>query len=112
MGCGPGLHDLFYLTDMLIRDNRGRRDRLQVASAARPDRAGESTEALVSQLYEMVGRGEVRDEAFEALKALAARGQLRPVDLAVHRARAGRRVRRRAETEEATTLRQVRARLA
>lgn len=112
MGCGPELHDLFYLTDMLIRDNRGRRDRLHVNTDARPDRARESTEALVGQLYEMVGRGELSDEAYEALKALSTRGQLRPADLAVHRARAGRRVRRQAATEEANALRQVRARLA
>ena len=124
MGCGPGLHDLFYLTDMLIRDNRARRDRLQVAPAVPGLAAGgparESTEALVGQLYEMAGRGELGDEAFKALKALAARGQLRPADLAVHhpsgtpRARAGRQVGRRADTdaERAAALRQVQARLA
>jgi len=116
MSCGPGLHDLFYLTDMLIRDNRARRDYLQVAPAAPSPAtgswAGESIKALVDQLYEMVDRGELSDEVFKALKALAARGQLRPADLAVHRVRAGRQVRRRAETEEAAALRQVRARLA
>jgi len=116
IGCGSGLYDLFYLTDMLIRDNRARRDPLYVTPAvlspATGSRAGESTKALVDQLYEMAGRGQLGDEAFEALKSLADQGQLRPADLAVHRVKAGRQRHRRANAEEAAALRQVQARLA
>ncbi len=119
-----GLHHLFYLTDILIRDNQAHRDPLQVALAvpgpATGGRAGESSEALAGQLYEMAGRGELSDEVFQALKALVARGQLRPADLAVHypsgtsQISAGRQGRHRADPDakQAAALRQVRARLA
>jgi len=116
IGCGAGLYDLFYLTDMLIRDNRVHRDHVQAAPAvlglATSSRARESTKALVDQLHEMAGRGQLSDEAFEALKSLADRDQLRPADLAVHRVRARRQGHRRTDTEEAAALRQVQARLA
>lgn len=120
IGCGSGLYDLFYLTDTLIRDNRAHRDHLQAAPAVlgpvTGSRAGESTQALVDQLCEMAGRGQLSNETFEALKALADRGQLRLADLAVHRVRAGRQASRGSRTDtdakRAATLRQVRARLA
>ncbi|MEW5958170.1 MAG: hypothetical protein AB1801_10630 [Chloroflexota bacterium] len=118
IGCGSGLYDLFYLTDTLIRDNRAHRDHVQAAPAvlgpATGSRTRESTQALVDQLYELAGRGQLSDEAFEALKSLADRGQLRPADLAVHRIKAGRQGRHRAhpEAKQAAALRQVQARLA
>jgi prefoldin subunit 5 len=118
IGCGTGLYDLFYLTDTLIRDNRAFRDHLPAAPAVPGPAAGSRTrasaKALVDQLYEMAGRGQLSNEAFEALRSLADRGQLRPADLAVHRARAGRQAPRgsRGDALEAAALRQVQARLA
>ncbi|GIK38942.1 MAG: hypothetical protein BroJett011_27750 [Chloroflexota bacterium] len=118
IGCGSGLYDLFYLTDTLIQDNRAHRDHLQAAPAVlgptTGSRAGESTQALVDQLYELAGRGQLSNETFEALKTLADRGQLRPADLAVHQVRAGRQGHHRTGTDakRAAALRQVKARLA
>ena len=40
-----------------------------------------------ARLYQMYGEGQITEEVFTALRALADKGQLRPADLAVHRAR-------------------------
>jgi len=109
MGCGPDLFRLFDLADTLVRDNRSRRRAIH-RPVGQPQPSGPS---LQEQLYEMYGRGEIDEETFNALKKLAAQGQLRPVDLAVlryERRRKGRR--RRRESEEEAALRELRARVA
>jgi chromosome segregation ATPase len=60
----------------------------------------------------MYGEGQISEEVFTALRALADRGQLRPADLAVHRARARRRPAGRGDVEVANALRGIRSRLA
>ncbi len=109
MGCGPDLFRLFDLADTLVRDNRSRRQAVH-RPMGQPQPSGPS---LQEQLYEMYGRGEIDEETFNALKELAARGQLRPVDLAVLRYERRRKGRlRRRESEEEAALRQLRARIA
>jgi len=107
LGCGPGLGNLFHLADRLLEDNRAHRGSTlaatPVARSSRPD--------LTQQLYDMYGRGELREVAVGALKSLSERGALRSADLAVHRLKARRRGPRPGGGETATALRQVRARL-
>jgi hypothetical protein len=107
LGCGSGLSDLFHLVDGLLEDNRAHRgSALTTAPVTRrawPD--------LRQQLYDMYGRGELSEAAFVALKSLAEQGALRPADLAVHRARAGRPRGRPEGSETAAALRKVQARL-
>jgi prefoldin subunit 5 len=59
----------------------------------------------------MHGEGRISEEVFTALRALADRGQLRPADLAVHRARAQRRPIHREDRQEENALRAIRSRL-
>jgi phage shock protein A len=60
----------------------------------------------------MYGEGQISEEVFTALRALADRGQLRPADLAVHRARAWRRPDGHGDVEVTNALRGIRSRLA
>jgi len=98
------------------------------AALARPGRAGPGVVAavrgshgvspvarhppLVAELYQMYGDGQIGEEVFAALRALADRGQLRPADLAVHRARAQRRPAGRGDLALASALRGIQVRLA
>lgn len=85
MGCGSALGDLFYLADALAYRTYD--------SCLPPDRwrtGGGDNESLRTRLYQMHGEGQIGEEVFNALEALAERGQLRPADLAVHLARARR----------------------
>ncbi|MBI3359709.1 MAG: hypothetical protein HY023_01195 [Chloroflexi bacterium] len=91
MGCGSPLGDLFYLADGLLY--RVSSDEWRVSAGATPGARHPShatRHTLRAELYQMYGDGQIDEDVFTALRALADRGQLRPVDLAVHRARARR----------------------
>lgn len=113
MGCGSLLGDLFYLTDALLQ--RGPGDGWPVAddgpAALRhpPPAAGRS---LLDELYRMHGEGLIGEDVFQALRALAERGQLRPADLAVHRARAPQRPAGRSDPALSQAFQSIRSRLA
>ncbi len=81
--------------------------------AAQPKRTVRAPAPSVEeQLYTMYARGELDEDAFRALKALAEKGQLQPVDLAVHRLEAlRRRATRGRESDTERSIRQIRARL-
>lgn len=103
MGCGSPLGDLFYLADSLL-------DPHLIPS---PE-AGEGTGGEVdlrAQLYRMFGEGQINEEVFTALRLLADRGQLRPADLAVHRAGAQHRSVEHVDPVTANALRGIRSRL-
>jgi chromosome segregation ATPase len=59
----------------------------------------------------MYGEGQISEEIFYALRALADRGQLRPADLAVHRARVQHRSLGHGDPITANALRGIRSRL-
>lgn len=87
MSCGSPLGDLFYLADALLSrpsdiplPTNGRGAALSLSKGA-------GGEGLRAQLYQLYGEGQIGEEVFTALRTLAERGQLRSVDLAVHRAR-------------------------
>ncbi len=112
MGCGPDVFRLFDLADAFMRENRARRQ-----AACCPEetmgRRPSPGPSVQEQLYEMYGRGELDEPTFQRLKELAARGQLRPVDLAVLRYE--RRQQKRTQpplSEEEAAIRQLRARIA
>ena len=108
MGCGPPLGDLFYLADTLLY-----RSHYSPSPAPRErGLGGEGDEGLRAQLYQMYGEGQISEEVFTALRALADRGQLRPADLAVHRAPARRRPDGHSDVEVTNALRGIRSRLA
>lgn len=108
MGCGPDVFRLFDLADALVRDNRWRRY-AAYQPIGRPQPTGPS---LQEQLYDMYGRGELNEETFNNLKGLAARGELRPVDLVVLRYEGRQKIKvRPPETEEEAAIRQLRARI-
>ncbi len=108
MRCGPDVFRLFDLADALVRDNRSRR-----YEAYRPVGIPQPTgPSLQEQLYDMYGRGELDEKTFNDLKDLAARGQLRPVDLAVLRYERRQKAKARPpESEEEIATRQLRARI-
>lgn len=109
MGCGPDVFRLFDLADTLVRDNRSRRYEAY-RPVGRPQPSGPSPQ---EQLYDMYGRGELDEQIFNDLKDLAARGQLRPVDLAVLRyERRQKVIARPPASEEEVAIRQLRARIA
>lgn len=109
MGCGPDVFRLFDLADTLVRDNRSRRY-AAYRPVGRPQPSGPSPQ---EQLYDMYGRGELDEQTFDDLKDLAARGQLRPVDLAVLRYERRQKTRTRPPaSEEEVAIRQLRARIA
>lgn len=118
MGCGSVLGDLFYLADSLLDSPRpvddGWRRGNHLPPVARPPSSvpQPGNENLLAQLYKMYGEGQIDEEVFSALKALAARGQLRPADLAVHRVRARRHPPNKKDLEVANALRGLRSRLA
>lgn len=109
MSCGSPLGDLFYLADRLLYPHPG-----FVTPPSSPNYAmGEGPGAGVrAQLYQMYGEGQISEEVFTALRALADRGQLRPADLAVHRARARRRPAKRGDVEVTNALNGIHSRLA
>lgn len=104
MSCGLPLGDLFCLADSLLYPHPG--------IAALPSRSSTMGEGVRAQLYQMYGDGQIGEEVFTALRALADRGQLRPADLAVHCAHARRRPANGDEAAVVNALRGVRSRLA
>ncbi len=110
MGCGSVLGDLFYLADSLIQSWPP-----GASYQARPATAGISAgrgQDLLARLYNMYGEGQISEQVFSALRSLAERGELRPADLAVHRARARRGAIGSGDRETANALRAIRSRLA
>lgn len=103
MGCGSILGDLFYLADSLLEGPR-----TQIPPQI--DFRG-GNEGLYAQLYRMYGQGQINDDIFNALRVLAAEGNLRPADLAVHRTKTSRRVTYKADSEVQNALRGVHSRL-
>ena len=102
MSCGSPLGELFYLADSLL--DRGTSDATFTAHHTPPD-------DLRAQLYQMYGEGQISEEVFTTLRTLAERGQIRPADLAVHRARAGYRSPGHDDAAQANALRGIRSRL-
>ncbi len=87
MGCGSPLGDLFYLADTLLY-----RSQVSALPSASEDSSTPSAgQVLRGQLYRMYAEGQIDEEVFAALRALADGGQLRAADLAVHRVNARRR---------------------
>lgn len=109
MSCGSPLGDLrgAYLADTLLAPRPGFATPLSLQNFATEEGVG-----VRAQLYQMYGDGQIGEEVFIALRALAERGQLRPADLAVHRAQARRRPTNGNDAAVANTLRGVRSRLA
>ena len=83
MSCGSPLGDLFYLADALLSRPSDTPSSLHPSPIGR----GEGGEGLRAQLYQLYGEGQISEEVFTALRTLAEHSQLRPADLAVHRAR-------------------------
>lgn len=114
MGCGSPLGDLFYLADSLLYrtyDSPLPPGGSILSGVLREGVGGEGDEGLRAQLYRMYGEGQVSEEVFAALQTLADRGQLRPADLAVHRARAQPRSPGHNDPVTANALRGIRSRL-
>jgi chromosome segregation ATPase len=107
MGCGSPLGDLFYLADSLLYRSHDSSPPLERGGVG-----SESGEDLRSRLYRMYGDGLISEEVFDALRALADRGQLRSADLAVHLARARRGQTERGDPAVANALSGIRSRLA
>ncbi|MDP1548235.1 MAG: hypothetical protein Q8L87_19650 [Anaerolineales bacterium] len=110
MSCGSPLGDLFYLADSLL--DHGANNGWRVTSDATFSTRRIPPDDLHARLYQMYGEGKISEEVFAALQTLADRGQLRPADLAVHRARAGHRPAGHDDPVVATALRGIRSRLA
>jgi hypothetical protein len=114
MGCGSPLGDLFYLADSLLYAPPGFTTPPLLQNFATAEGPG-----VRARLYQMYGEGQITEEVFTALRALADKGQLRPADLAVHRARpasgifdASHRPAGRRDPELANARRGIRSRLA
>ena len=111
MGCGSPLGDLFYLADALLY--RSQVSAPPPAVSAPTDADPSAGQALRAQLYRMYGEGQIGEEVFVALCALADSGQLRSADLAVHRVNVRRRgADPRGDSEVGNTLRGICSRLA
>ncbi|GMR09878.1 MAG: hypothetical protein BMS9Abin28_0698 [Anaerolineae bacterium] len=109
MGCGSVLGDLFYLADSLLQaPTPAGNSRPDAATSLNPTRGGGE---LLAQLYNMYGEGQISEEVFTALQALANRGQLRQADLAVHRAGSRHPRGPRMDQEVTNALRGIRSRL-
>jgi hypothetical protein len=103
------LGDLFYLADRLLYPHPEIAAPLPSHTSTMAEGPGVGVRA---ELYRMYGEGQISEEVFTALRALADRGQLRPADLAVHRARARRRPDGHRDVEAMNALHGVRSRLA
>ncbi len=119
MSCGSPLGDLFYLADALIAGSYSgqaasyRPDPSELVRPAWARGVGDGMkDDLRARLYRMYGEGQISEEVFQALRALADRGQLRQSDLAVHLARAMRSVNQRGDLAIQNAIRGIRARLA
>lgn len=122
MLCGSPLGELLYLADRLLDGSQRRAGRLLEADGPPLSSApvarlslqtgGFGADALRAELYQMYGEGGIGEAVFAALRPLAERGQLRPADLAVHRARARRRPRGADDAPVAMALSGIRSRLA
>jgi len=112
MGCGSVLGDLFYLTDALLNNTGTSQYASRASSSLAAPESVLPAGDLRAQVYNLYGEGQISEEVFNALRALADRGQLRPADLAVHRARARRSPAGHQDAEVANALRGVRSRLA
>lgn len=110
MGCGSILGDLFYLADSLL--DRGANNGWQMTGGATFIANRTPPDDLRAQLYQVYGEGQITEEVFTTLRALADRGQLRTADLAVHRARTRNRSTRQDDPAAANALRGIRSRLA
>ena len=94
MSCGSILGDLFYLADSLLDEHRVASDEWRGGATPSIYHAPPvplpqlRSKNLLAQLYNMYGEGQINEEVFTALKALADRGKLRSADLAVHHVRA------------------------
>src|SRR3990172_10653784 len=113
MGCGSKLGDLFYLADALIATNDSGQT-LPYTSAQitwSPETDLDIPEVVRARLYQMHGEGQISEEAFQALLALAEQGQLRQADLAVHQVRARRRAAQKSDAAIGNALRGIRSRL-
>jgi hypothetical protein len=116
MGCGSVLGDLFYLTDALIQKSSlpsQSREATTIPLSQRVERGhpGIKGDRLRNQLYEMYGEGQIDEQVFTAFRTLAERGQLRPADLAVHRAGSRRRPIQQGDVEVLNALRGIRSRM-
>lgn len=109
MGCGSVLGDLFYLADSFIQRESG--NGWHVAGDAAFIVHHTPPDGLRARLYQMYGEGQISEEVFTALRLLADRGQLRPADLAVHRARAQHRSAGHGDPVTANALRGIHSRL-
>ena len=103
MGGGSLLGDLFYMADSLLEKPR-------VQPLHQIEYRG-GNEGLHAQLYRMYGEGVIGEDVFNALRIVADRGELRPADLAVHRANARQRLTLRAGSEVQNALSGVHMRL-
>lgn len=110
MGCGTSLGDLFYLADSLIQQGSGNGWRV-TSNVASFTARHTPPEGLRAQLYQMYGEGQISEEVFTALRTLADRSQLRPADLAVHRARVQHHSVGHGDPVTANALRSIRSRL-
>lgn len=110
MGCGSVLGDLFYLADSFLQRASGNGWR----AAGNTTFTGYRTppEGPRARLYQMYGEGQISEEVFNVLRTLADRGQLRPADLAVHRARVQHRLVEHSDLTAVNALRGIRSRLA
>ncbi len=112
MGCGSPLGDLFCLADALLYRTQVSALPPAVIAPAGKDPSTSSGQALSGQLYNMYGEGQITEQVFTALRALADRSLLRPADLAVHRVYARRRgTGERDDDEVSNALRGIRYRL-
>lgn len=112
MSCGSPLGDLFYLADTLLYSQSRRAAPLSLSPVFGKGERGVPGEGLRAQLYRMYGEGQINEEVFSALRALADRGQLRSVDLAVHRARGQRHSHSHGDPAVTHALHAIRSRLA
>ncbi len=109
MGCGPDLLRLFDLADALMRENQVHRREACCPEERPTPRAVPSVREQLGEMYE---RGELDEPTYQRLREMAARGRLRPVDLAVLRYERRQRKRAQPPSEEETAIRQLRARIA
>ena len=115
MNCGSPLGDLFYLADTLLYrtyDSPLPPGGTGVALSPSKGAGYEGDASLRARLYQMYGEGQISEEVFTALRTLADRGQLRPADLAVHRALAQHRPAGHDDPIAVNALRGIRSRLA